>query len=92
MKKADYCRLSAFRPYAPIGSFVNFSIFPLAKVGYFLINYMKSCFQNEATLAQSVEHILGKDEVGGSIPLGGSRKEAGLQRRKKTTHRSHKNG
>ena len=33
-------------------------------------------FNNYAAVAQSVEHILGKDEVVGSIPIGGSIMEA----------------
>ncbi len=34
---------------------------------------LKSAMVNDAHVAQLVEHILGKDEVSGSIPLMGSR-------------------
>ena len=34
--------------------------------------YYASFVSKEAALAQLVEHILGKDEVVGSIPMGGS--------------------
>ena len=52
---------------------------------------MQVYIPREATLAQSVEHFLGKEEVVGPIPIGGSSGELGKSINK-TTHRSHKNG
>lgn len=45
---------------------------------------------DRAHIAQSVEHILGKDEVGGSIPLGGS-SEVETQKKQQLTG-ANKNG
>ena len=42
----------------------------------------------DGPMAQTREHILGKDEVGGSIPLGGSIRGGG--KKTTTTHRSQK--
>ena len=52
-----------------------------------MIYYPSFPLWREATLAQLVEHFLGKEEVVGSIPIGGSiRGEA--KEDNKTTHRS----
>ena len=47
---------------------------------------------DSAALAQSVEHFLGKEEVVGPIPMGGSSAWRGETKKTNTTHRSTRNG
>ena len=48
----------------------------------FLRGYAAGIFTEFAHVAQLVEHILGKDEVNGSIPFVGLEREMNMLRRK----------
>ncbi len=47
---------------------------------FFLIKYNSKAFERNAAMAQMVEHILGKDEVTGSIPVSSSKKPSIIRR------------
>ena len=70
-----------------------FCLTPLAQSHSFMLYYSSFRLKRDsAALAQSVEHFLGKEEVVGPIPMGGSILAEAETKKTRTTHRSTRNG